>query len=242
MIVGVDCATDSTRVGLALGAWRDGSVSVERVRMCGKGPPANIIVEWIGLDAPVLLALDAPLGWPAPMGDALASHAAGDNIPVRPNAMFRRETDRFVHEALGKMPLEVGADRIARTALAALNLVGELRQRLNRPTPLAWSPAELPEMSAIEVYPAATLVAHGIRAKGYKRPPDVIERHEIASALRDHLTMPGDITELTTHADALDAVVCLLAAKDFLMSNAVPPTDPTRARKEGWIWCAPRSS
>jgi len=242
-IVGVDCATDSTRVGLALGEWRNGCVSVQRFQICGRRPPAEIIVEWIAArDRPLLLALDAPLGWPAPLGETLASHAAGDEIAVSANAMFRRDTDRFVHQTLGKMRLEVGADRIARTALAALKLVGELSRGLELPLPLAWNPRELAIVSAIEVYPAASLIAHRIRVTGYKKPADVVARKEIASALHDHLNLPSDVTALTTHADALDAVVCLLAAKDFLSSNAVPPTDLTRAKKEGWIWCAPKSS
>lgn len=33
--------------------------------------------------------------------------------------MFNRLTDRLIHQRIGKKPLEVGADRIARTAHAA---------------------------------------------------------------------------------------------------------------------------
>jgi hypothetical protein len=39
-------------------------------------------------------------------------------------------------------------------------------------------------------------------------------------------------------ADALDAVVCLLAAKDFLDGAAIRPTDLAMAQREGWIWIA----
>ena len=35
-----------------------------------------------------------------------------------------------------------------------------------------------------------------------------------------------------------DAVVCLLAAKDFLAGRAVPPPDAELAATEGWIWAA----
>jgi len=36
-------------------------------------------------------------------------------------------------------------------------------------------------------------------------------------------------------ADALDAVVCILAACDFLAGAAAPPLDRSVAEKEGWI-------
>ena len=39
-------------------------------------------------------------------------------------------------------------------------------------------------------------------------------------------------------ADALDAVVCVLAGRDFLEGFEVPPDAPDLARREGWIWTA----
>lgn len=242
-IVGVDCATDRRRVGLAFGEWQEGSAWVRDARMCGRNPPAQIIREWLAeLGPPVLLALDAPLGWPVALGERLASHSAGDEIVASSEAMFRRDTDRFVREKLRKTPLDVGADRIARTAHAALKLLRELRQALDTEIPLAWDPNALADTSAIEVYPAATLIAHGIRSSGYKKRPDIGERQEIVVALRDHVGLPNDDTKLLAHADALDAAICVLAAKDFLESKAIPPANPERAEREGWIWCAPRES
>ena len=37
-------------------------------------------------------------------------------------------------------------------------------------------------------------------------------------------------------ADVLDAVVCLLAARDFFLGEAMPPIDRNLAEIEGWIW------
>ena len=42
-----------------------------------------------------------------------------------------------VRDRIGKQSLDVGADRIARTAHAALQLLHELRGRLGKPIPLA---------------------------------------------------------------------------------------------------------
>lgn len=46
---------------------------------------------------------------------------------------------------------------------------------------------------------------------------------------------------ILSNADALDAVVCLWAARDFLEGRAMQPVDAELARAEGWIWCAPSS-
>jgi hypothetical protein len=47
--------------------------------------------------------------------------------------MFRRMTDRAIHKNVGRTPLDVGADWIARTAHAALRFLAELRRALPRP-------------------------------------------------------------------------------------------------------------
>jgi hypothetical protein len=120
----------------------------------------------------------------------LGKHNAGDEISTAANAMFRRHTDRFVQERIGNIPLDVGADRIARTAHAALAFLGEWRRRLCHDIPLAWSPEQCDSISAIEVYPAATLLARTINASGYKKPGNIAERDVIIKSLRSHLRLP----------------------------------------------------
>ena len=93
---------------------------------------------------------------------------------------------------------------------------------------------------AIEVYPAATLVAHGIRSDGYKEPKDMPERREIICGLERKMLLAVDVPVLEAKADALDAVVCLLAAQDFLTGNAVSPPHADLAQREGWIWTPAR--
>jgi len=236
-IIGVDCATDDTKVGIARGVLDGQDARLDEVVVCGKErSAADHLASWINTTDPVLLALDAPLGWPQPLGASLAGHRAGDELLVAPNDIFRRATDRFTQRTLGKTPLDVGADRIARTAHAALHLLGELRRRLDQPIPLAWSPQLSRGISAIEVYPAATLDVWGIRSSRYKNPEQVAERREIIAALRHQLVLPSDVTVLEQNADALDAAVCLLCAKDFLLGQTSPPADVALAAVEGWIW------
>jgi predicted RNase H-like nuclease len=241
-LIGIDCATEDAKVGLARGLI-DGAVTrIDEVVVCGKQrSAADHVASWLGTSDPVLLALDAPLGWPQPLSSCLTNHRAGDEVLVAPNDMFRRATDRFIQYHLGKTPLDVGADRIARTAHAALQLLGELRRRLGQPIPLAWSPQLSAGVSAIEVYPAATLGVWGIRSTRYKKPDQVDERKEIITALRRELVLPLDVTPLEQNADGLDAAVCVLCARDFLLGQASPPENPSLAVVEGWIWTRTRA-
>ncbi len=235
-VVGIDCATDPRNVGLALGRSDGQRATLLDVRLGSRAvPPHAVVAEWIG-DGPALLALDAPLGWPAPLGRMLATHRAGAPLADDAHMLFRRETDRVVKQRLGKQSLDVGADRIARTAHAALALLEAVGARIGRPIPLAWAPGEA---GAIEVYPAATLRSHGIASAGYKKPENVAVRDRIAGALGARLAIeaPRDVLTATDHA--LDAALCVLAAHDFLSGATLPPDSLPLARVEGWIWIRP---
>jgi hypothetical protein len=134
-----------------------------------------------------------------------------------------------------KTCLDVGADRIARTAYAALTILGNLRVELGLPIPLAWAPADVSRVAAIEVYPTATLVAHRIRSTGYKKHDQTEERREIVEALHSKLTIGESVPDLATSADLVDAAVCLLAGDDFISGRAMNPEDRGLAEREGWI-------
>lgn len=245
-VLGIDCAVQPGQVGLALGCWEDGWVRVERTELgTDARPPAAIALEWLaGVEVPPLVALDAPLGWPRPLGERLSRHRAGEALGSHPRELFTRATDRFIYEELGKRPLDVGADRIARTAHAALDLVNVLRGRSGWSLPLCWDPAEVLRTRScqgglIEVYPAATLQAHGISAEGYKGTKAVgrAARERVASELARRMGGRVDIPRLETRSDGLDAVLCLLAAQDFLRGESMHPSSQHEGvEQEGWIW------
>jgi hypothetical protein len=240
-VIGLDCATDESRIGVAQGDYEAGHIQVVRFESCSPDrPAASTVAEWFVGAREVILAIDAPLGWPVSLARALDGHKAGDPLSAAPDDMFRRETDRFIQREARKRPLEVGADRIARTAHAALSILNRLRHLTGAAIPLAWDPKFLTGVSAIEVHPAATLVVHGFRSSGYKEPQQVEERAEIVSELESVMTLPAETSPLVRNADVLDAVVCLLAAKDFLDGRAMRPVDAGLALQEGWIWTAPR--
>ena len=232
-IIGIDCATQERNIGLALATYAHGHAAVVQTEVGSKRNPAGgIVTEWVRQrEGPILLALDAPLGWPAALGPALSRLRAGAELPEEANNLFRRETDRFVKRKIDQQPLDVGADRIARTADAALGMLSELRQRLETSIPLAWTPT-IRGVSAIEVYPAATLKAHGIVIKG-KDDAAIQQRWD---ELGKRIELPFDTKPVGLSLHALDAVTCVLAGHDFLNRQALRPEKPALAEQEGWIW------
>ena len=133
------------------------------------------------------------------------------------------------------MPLEVGAGWIARTARAALGLLDDVRRATGQPLPLAWHADPWPSAAAIEVYPAATLIAHGHALPGYKVPGSPA-RAAVAQGWPAALVVPPSLDLVALNADVFDAIVCVLAGIDFAQGAARGPDDEELARREGWIW------
>lgn len=169
------------------------------------------------------------------MGQLLIEHMAGQRVAISKNELFRRMTDEYVRLNIGKNPLEVGADRIARAAHHALEILSRLREASGKAIPLAWS-HDVTGVVAIEVYPAATLVAHGYEFKGYKASEGGLQvRGRLAKDLKSKVRgIRGSGAVASDHE--FDACLCLLAARDFLENEADPPIDFQRAKREGWIW------
>jgi len=236
-IIGIDCATQPRKTGLALGFFEAGNATLAEVSLgTDASELINMVLEWIDRSELNLITLDAPLGWPAKLGKVLHLHKAGQPIDVEPNLLFRRETDRFIKSKIGKQPLDVGADRIARTARAALFLLDEVRQNTGKAIPLAWAPGRIDETSAIEVYPAATLLAYRIHVPGYKQKDNVPARKNLIIRLKNLITFEVNSMLIEQNDDALDAVLCILAGADFLRGDVYEPRNLELAKKEGWIW------
>ena len=96
LIVGIDCATRDEKTGLALGYYDEHGARIEQVTVASRKVPAvETVAQWIGGRSAVLIALDAPLGWPTGLAQALCCHTAGGSIQVAPDDMFRRTTDKL---------------------------------------------------------------------------------------------------------------------------------------------------
>ena len=236
-IIGIDCSTNQRKLGLAKGIFFDGKLKVAEVAD-KKSNHIQTITSWLSDSPRALIALDAPLGWPQAMGTNLNDHCAGEVIDVDSNTMFRRHTDCFVKRVLNKQPLDVGANLIARTALFALQLVESLRKVTGKPVPMAWSPNFPSTYAVIEVYPAATLESRGINSSGYKKTEQLERRKEILNLLKGELQLECEEDKVVANDDNLDAVLCLLAAADFLGDKAYEPSPDmmSTVEKESWIW------
>ncbi len=234
-LIGIDCATQPEKVGLARALW-DGKHLVELQIHPGHKDTdvAGVVAGWLPAKDPCLLALDAPLGWPVAFGRALAGHTAGQPLPVAAASFFRRLTDRQLEHV--HRPMDVTADRIARTAFWAVNLLGAVAQRAGRPIPLAWDPRSLAPLSAIEVYPAGTLTQLGLPASAYKKAGQVSQRERIIKGIRSFFADGTDWSSCLADADQLDAALCLVAGMDFVCGRCPVPHGLALAKKEGWIW------
>lgn len=247
LIVGVDCAARASGTGLARALWEGGRTRLlELARGRGDKPmtsfAAPVLARWISAwPGPIALGFDAPLGWPTPLGRALRDHTAGAAFahePDDPHRLWRRATDLAVKRLIGKTPLEVGADRIARAAKSALDLLRDVRATTGRAFPVTLQDGAPKRDCVFEVYPAAARSAHpGLPDEGKKFEPSV--RHALATALSEFLSMTSDhIDEMTASDHVLDAGLCVLAVTEVLENRAVPPAPAEReaAAREGWIW------
>ena len=236
-ILGIDAAVDPRNTGFTVAGQRDASWRIQTLETGKRGMPlADAIMERLAPENPILLAIDAPLGWPAPLARALADHSAGEPLTLDPRTGFARETDRFVREKTGLKPLDVGADRIARTAAAALTLIEELRTRTGQPLPLLSSHKETETGGLIEVYPAATLKQHGLPHRGYKKPHATRERTVITDGISGKVNL-GRCRQACIDSDhCLDAMLCVVTAIDFLNGDCVSSQNQQVLNREGWIW------
>lgn len=265
LVIGVDCANEPAKVGLARGEVSDGQICVDEVALgadVGGSEWPRRLVKWTRCANDALIAFDAPLGWPRAMTEALSGHHAGGVIQCQARDMFRRRTDQEVHRRFGgRPPLAVGADWIAWTAHSALRdlhtIREELRTRHQRELTLAWKPTEVNGIQVIEVYPAATLRTYSPSDSRYKAvlkdaksgekiPKDVVGQllDRLVSVVRRHsgmnLALADSIRKRMLETDHIfDAVLCCVAAADFLRGNVYAPDGEEEvriARKEGWIW------
>lgn len=238
-LVGLDAASDRRRFGWAVAERRASGARLLAQGLLGKpGTPWPAPLRDALYDpGGALLAVDAPLGWPWRMGATIAAHRAGDPVAVAKNDLFRRVTDDVVRTLLRKQPLEVGADLIARAAMEALAVLAELRALTGKPLPLAWSP-DAARDAVIEVYPGATLTAHGVARSKYKDPGTVGARRPMIDAFGPRLV--GLRERVGEPSDIFDACLCVVCALDFLEGRCIAPDAAQRAaaETEGWIWFA----
>ena len=275
-IIGWDAAVDPRNTALTLVTWRgagsdsrpapeDAAREIAALHVAAHVAPRDheeligTVSDWIHGETPTVLCVDSPLGWPERMAEALAVHVAGAGIEASADELFRRVTDIDVRRRVGKTPLDVGADRIARTALATLNAIADVQERVGRigrtihmPTAFE-NPRHHPEtVPLLESYPAGWFASERIVTRGYRPPESTGRRRELLDQVEQRLRSGGveltygaevDRDRFTRRADDLDALMCTLNGVDYLLGRCPPPAvdQQETARREGWIWCKDRS-
>ncbi len=239
-LIGLDAASQPKNFGFAVGTAIEGRLVLESAGCLDQPGAIESIARAITRRPRCVIAVDAPLGWPALLGKALAEHRAGQSLKFGKDDIFKRVTDRRIAERLKQHPLEVAADKIARAAHSALDVLTKLRLATALPLQLLW-PGESDASGVIEVYPAATLRAFGLPNSGYKEPKDVARRQELANAIA--VSVSGIHGLVHSKADVFDAALCAWSALGFLAGRCVPPSveELDLAKHEGWIWAPSRA-
>ena len=207
----------------------------------------------IGLEDPVLLELfgrpdtgpdkigiDAPFGWPDDFVQAIHKHRNSMHWPsvdcVDISRLRLRRTDRAVKRKVDLTPLSVSADKIAMTAMRAARLLAKVHEG-----------GEDVDRSGethrfVEVYPAATLKAWGLRFKSYRGegPEKEDKRDRLVCDLAGEtgLKLSDEVRSGCRESDdKLDALVAALATRAAATRccEPIPDEDREHAAKEGWI-------
>lgn len=81
-VIGIDCAAQPENVGIAVGRRSRGVTRVETVRSGKRMGWDGLVMHTVDLiekeaSGSVLVALDAPLGWPQAIAETLPAHFAG---------------------------------------------------------------------------------------------------------------------------------------------------------------------
>lgn len=257
-LIGIDAAVDPRNNGLVMAELRPGIVEgvgtqltvEETFQPCSEDDLVDTVVSWCDdAETQPILCIDAPLGWPHRLGPALVKHTAGEPIDIEANTLFRRITDGDIKERLGKTPLDVGADRIARATLHTLRRIDTIAEQTKRRRMIPLLRSELPSGSCspraaprerpiyvIEVYPAGWCVSERIATSGYRRPAERSRREEIldealGAAITPYpngggispgytITLKADRDRFTRRADDLDALLCVMAGVDAVLGRA----------------------
>lgn len=110
LLIGLDAASSLAKFGYAIAQYDSGGVQIVSAGLVQNGKQPDAIdaelLPTLRSSERTLIAIDAPLGWPASLAGELHRHRAGQLVATEKNALFQRETDRLLHKRLGKKPLE----------------------------------------------------------------------------------------------------------------------------------------
>lgn len=84
-LIGIDAAAQRTKTGYAIASWDGSSALIQRSGvMDHRGAAMAVLVDALRA-GPCLIGIDAPLGWPMGLREALADHLAGQALSRLPD-------------------------------------------------------------------------------------------------------------------------------------------------------------
>ncbi len=258
LIIGIDSAVQPVNNGLTLGSYNNKSFRIlDKWNRPGNKKDLeqsliDTLYSWVNKEDQVLFCIDSPLGWPSLFGKALSVHSAGKSIDIDPHInmknemdkFFKRKTDIDIAQRYKKIPLEVSADRIARTAFSTLKRIGILNSLIQplQQIDILWNnnfPINQSKKGMIEVYPAVTLLSNNLNIKGYKKAESTESREYLLDNLKNLYNIDNSVQkfDFTTVDHDFDSLVCCLAGIDFIEGKCKQIDIPQNVLEiEGLIW------
>ncbi len=231
--VGVDLATEPEACGVC-------ALEENAVAYVGHGNASHEHPDWLlehcsGSDA---VGVDVPFGWPAPFVEALRDHEIGVAFGRDRRRYRLRTTDVWVADALPKRlardrrrptPFSVSTDKLGATAMVGTVLLSSLSESFR----LSPRQSGVPR-AVLEVYPAASLWAWGLR----HRNTDVTAALGVLREAFRLEVREDDRERLLGSRHCFDALITALTAREYGDGNTFDPpgevSDGT-LREEGWI-------
>jgi hypothetical protein len=226
--LGVDFAAQPENTAACLIHWQSGFAEIGNMA-CSVNDHAFLELVRCSDKAGV----DIPLGWPTDFVHAIAKHH--EFLPW-PNGERRnlcyRDTDLFIANETGRLPLSVSSDRIGVPTMRIAALMSRMDGAVDRSG----------SGKLVEVYPAAALRRWGFDPGGYRGKKGEEKWHALTVALLSRtnkwLRVSGVQQETCFRSDhSLDALVSALVARASAIGQTepVPVSSRNRARTEGWI-------
>lgn len=235
--LGVDLAAATRKTAAAVLEWSGGGARLAHLAL---DVGDEEIVRLFGSSD--MTGIDCPVGWPDAFLPFLAGHLALEAHPVLDHdgiegrrLLAYRDTDRFVTARTGLIPLSVSADRLAHPAMRCAVIQAKIA--------VAYGPQARDGSGRLaEVYPAASLKAWGLLARGYKGRGSA-ETQRLAGLLdglkqaAPWLDLAGTEDRLAGSDDMFDALIASLTARAVALGATIRPdaAHAKAARTEGWI-------
>lgn len=233
LTAGVDLAAQRKRTGLAIVDWRGSAAAVVELSLDVDDAQIVATAERVSK-----VGIDCAFGWPdefvrfvqAHASDAAGSQAVDGGMEWRRTLAFR-ETDREVRRLTGRWPLSVSTDRLGLTAMRCAGLLARIAAA-------GLSVDRVGSGRVVEIYPGASLRLWGLATAGYRT--DAESRRRLLRSIEEAAPW-FDVGEfepmMIASADAFDAVIAALAARNAVRGAYIPPAAHVAqlAAREGWI-------